>query len=425
MPKLLRYSALTLGGLIALSAIGLFIVNRDEAPPDVSDLSPRIVTVPPEENAYLILQSLAADLVALPKHADYDAALMRLQKDDEWSITDAELVIRHADPIWPRFDAVSGIAGYVDSEPTVVFKRHPYLSGLNKLWELAFIRARLAAETKGPDRTLALALSAQAKALHISDAGGTLVDTVVGIGMYAVAHQNLQELMMKNAASNEALRRCIEELEKNRMSATGLADTFKTAYHLAPAEIEAMRRRHGSESGLFDLDLPRGAQWLYKPNQTARIHAQHIRGLIAVIDQPYRQIQHAKPKTPSPFLFAEIPTPDNAYGKAFVEMIPGTYTSILKSRLRTQTNVSVSQAWIAATLFKRAHGNLPDSLEQLVPDYFPAVPRDYFTGEGIRYSPAARTVWSAGENDLVLTSDDQEIPPRAIALKLNPPATAP
>lgn len=420
MPKLLRYFALTLGGIIALSAIGLFIATRDEAAPDIADLTPRIITVPPEENAYLILQALAADFVALPKHADYDAASRRLQAENGWSITDAELVVHRADPIWPRFDAVSGITGYVDSEPTVVFKRRPYISGLNKLWELAFIRNKLAAEKEGPDRALALALSTQRKALHVSDAGGTLVDTVVGIGMYAIAHQSLQELIMKNNASAAALGHCIDELEKCRMSESGLADSFKTVYHVAPAEIESMRSRHGSESSLWDLDLPRGAQWLYKPNQTARIHAEQIRALIAVIDQPHWKIKNAQPNTASPFLFAKIPTPDNAYGKAFVEMVPSVYASILKSRLRVQTTVSVSQAWIAATLFERIHGNLPDSLEQLVPEYFPTVPRDYFTGEAIRYSPAARTVWSAGENDLVLTSSDQEIPSRAIAMKLKP-----
>ena len=49
-----------------------------------------------------------------------------------------------------------------------------------------------------------------------------------------------------------------------------------------------------------------------------------------------------------------------------------------------------------------ATSHLPATLEALVPDYLPAVPRDPFDGQPFRYSAEKRIVYSVGEN---LTDD--------------------
>jgi len=422
MWKFIHYFLAGLAAFIILAGVGLFIVTRDEAPPYVADLTPRALAVPPEENAHLILKKLAAEFVTLPKDETYNAALERLHDDGTWMLTDAILVTRHADSIWGRFDAAEGLAQSELQPPSSTVKSYRYVSDLNKLWDVELIRIKLTTQTVGPDEALSLALLAQKRALHISDAGGTLIDTMVGIGLYAAAHESLVAIVTKNPRiSSDSLRRCIDLLEKNRMSATAFADSLKTGYSHLPSEIEDMRKTHATESDFFGEDLPWGSQWLYKRNQTTRLLAQHTHRLIEAIDRPYWEIKSASQGTESPFLFAKVPTPDNAYGKYFVNLISPAYGSVLKSRLKVQTRVSVTQAWIALTLFERKNGHLPNSLVLLVPDYLPEIPRDYFTGEALRYSSMARTVWSAGENNLIIESADQKIPERAIALKLPRP----
>lgn len=424
MAKLIRYCALTLGGLIASGVIGLFVTTRDEAPPDVSDLAPRPLTLPPEENAHLILRKLAAEFVALPKDEAYDAALKRLTGENGWSIADASLVVRSADSLWPQFDAATGQAQSDVALLSQLGKSRSYISDLNKLWEVIEIRIKLTTQTIGPDEGLALALIAHKRALHVTNAGGDYVDMVVGVGVYASAQHELMEILTKAAPSSDAMRRCIGMLEEIRIPAAACADSLKTGYAHMPEEIEDMRRAHGTEDDFFGDDLPWGAQWLYKPNQTKRMAADLTRNLIGAIDQPYWVIKQVSQPIASPVLFAKVPTPDNAYGKFFMEMVPGALGSTLKVRLKVQTRVSVAQAWMSATLYERENGRLPDSLDQLVPEYFPVVPRDYFTGETVCYSAAARAVWSAGENELVLTSSNEEIPNHAIAMKLSPQISA-
>ena len=47
-----------------------------------------------------------------------------------------------------------------------------------------------------------------------------------------------------------------------------------------------------------------------------------------------------------------------------------------------------------------ARGDLPESLEELVPEYLPAVPVDRTDGNLVRYAKRLRAVWILGEENL-------------------------
>lgn len=83
---------------------------------------------------------------------------------------------------------------------------------------------------------------------------------------------------------------------------------------------------------------------------------------------------------------ATVPTLTNAISKGFVSLIQ-------RSMLETD---------IALQRYQKRHGRFPDSLEALVPDFLPAVPRDAIDGRPLRYRPAPEgsrpLLWSVGEN---------------------------
>ena len=79
-------------------------------------------------------------------------------------------------------------------------------------------------------------------------------------------------------------------------------------------------------------------------------------------------------------------------------MIPEENPGELRVRPNEQSRISVTAAFLALLIYHREHGNLPPTLDALVPDYLPAVPRDYFDGQPIRYSRELRAVWSVHEN---------------------------
>ena len=75
---------------------------------------------------------------------------------------------------------------------------------------------------------------------------------------------------------------------------------------------------------------------------------------------------------------------------------------------------SLLQVLIAAKAHQDVHGTLPESLEAMVPDFLPRVPRDAHAGGPLGYSREARAVWSAGE-DFVPASAHPEPDPRNAA----------
>ena len=70
-------------------------------------------------------------------------------------------------------------------------------------------------------------------------------------------------------------------------------------------------------------------------------------------------------------------------------MMFGIYDSAHRTYLRSEALLRCAAAAIAIKLYEADHGKRPDTLEQLVPDYLPAVPLDPFstTGEPIKYKP--------------------------------------
>lgn len=78
----------------------------------------------------------------------------------------------------------------------------------------------------------------------------------------------------------------------------------------------------------------------------------------------------------------------------------------LDRRLIQQSTISANEAYLALALYQREHRELPATLDALVPDYLPAVPRDYFDGAPIRYSRDFRAVWSVGSHHFTVTSAD-------------------
>lgn len=311
MSRLLRNSAFILAGFIALSVVTLFIVTRDEAPPDIADLAPRPLAVHPEENALILLRKLAAEFDALTQDAAYITTLATLDDETAWTTNDALHFIRETDFAWARFDALPR-ASQSDAAFSAEINRPFHGAGLNKLWMAALARLKLTARTKGADEAISLALNARSKALIVTDAGGTMIDMIIGMGLYSTAHDALVALLTSTTPSSISLRQAIVRLEEDRPSIAGCAESFKTTFHRMPTEIENMRRRHDSDGW---MDLPSGAQWLYKPNQTSRVSAEHIRGFIQAIDQPHSKIGAFIPKTKSPFLSLECPRPTTPSGK--------------------------------------------------------------------------------------------------------------
>jgi hypothetical protein len=98
------------------------------------------------------------------------------------------------------------------------------------------------------------------------------------------------------------------------------------------------------------------------------------------------------------------------YGRYLAAVAFPTVGQTRITAANAESRVSLLRAAVALRLYSLDHdGALPSTLHELVPEYLPAVPRDYADNGEIRYSRDARALWSVGVNDLQITKPDQEI----------------
>ncbi|MFN7141546.1 MAG: hypothetical protein ACK4UN_19635, partial [Limisphaerales bacterium] len=90
----------------------------------------------------------------------------------------------------------------------------------------------------------------------------------------------------------------------------------------------------------------------------------------------------------------------NAIGQIFTSMIFPAYDSFFVRKCNEDSLLSAAQTMFALRTFKDQHGRLPEKLEELVPHYLPALPRDGFDGKPLKYSAEKRILYSVGK-DLV------------------------
>ena len=62
----------------------------------------------------------------------------------------------------------------------------------------------------------------------------------------------------------------------------------------------------------------------------------------------------------------------------------------------SRSQASAIQVLIALKCHEMKTGALPESLDELVPEYFKSVPLDYFDGSPIKYAPDKRLVYCVG-----------------------------
>ena len=80
-------------------------------------------------------------------------------------------------------------------------------------------------------------------------------------------------------------------------------------------------------------------------------------------------------------------------------------SDVILSCERTRAKFRSAVACVAAMRYRNDHGNWPETLEALVPEYLPSVPLDPFTGKHVRYKITGTgiTAYSIGQN---LADDD-------------------
>jgi hypothetical protein len=83
-------------------------------------------------------------------------------------------------------------------------------------------------------------------------------------------------------------------------------------------------------------------------------------------------------------------------GMDTIEFSPETWQGYFYRICLFHTYADAVKTAIAIELYNKREGKFPDTLDQLLPTYLAAMPRDYFDGQPLRYAPDKKWIYSIG-----------------------------
>ncbi len=421
-PKLPRWALVLIGltaAIILLFASSCVYLSLDEPPQDASDLLLTYRNIPESENAYALLVTLGQKVPDPFAELD-DQSEERLESIQRGEVWDSELVnrlLQDTKHLWQDLDnalsAPYSQARQLHSYADVI----PEVGQFRRLTQLARIRAIQLAHEGAPMEGIALLETLVHLGHTLQNSQGVIITWLTGSAIKSDAMKSLVLIAKDFTPSNSSLTNTISTLESQSTSASSLNDSFKTEYHVLAKTVIELKKGRADEIGyILEVKDTRFIQAIarlpmaLKVNKTLRIYAEHLRQVNDLTDTDHQTVEQAEVSKEFWKYTKSFPNPDNCMGRILLAIITPTYEGVIGARFREESRISATRAFLALRAYQQDHdGELPPTLNVLVPDYLSSVPLDYYDREPIRYSPEFRAIWSLGQKgDYTVTSLDQE-----------------
>ncbi len=259
--------------------------------------------------------------------------------------------------------------------------------------------------------------------LMVRDARGPLIDYLIGIAGMGMSEEAMRQMAARAEVEAGQVRAWLGVLSSVEPWGDSYAHTLKNEASLVLRLLsdhtagEAAESRWGGAVVVAVAKTRVLFPLIYKRNITVGIYADHVRHQLGVPELKMADLlKQSRGLSGCPHCDGLLEDwwrrPYNLYGQVLVSMVAPSFSSISQTRLNSFSRTSLTRTFLALRLWHLERGALPERLDELVPEYLPAVPVDYVDGAPIRYSRELGVVWSAGEKNLVISAADQEIHPR-------------
>jgi len=401
--------------IIFACCMALMIAGRDIAPPDISDLIPKISAAPVEQNAYTHLIATANSLV-LPD----DLSVITGHSDEQVENNEMSAIIAKNLP------AISLI------DKALKFDRcqAPELGNaadLDKFYQIGVLleaRAGHYRRTEQLDRSTKACTSLLRIGDLIHSDARNLSAYGTGITLLQTGLEQARLIAGCTAASLSDLKLLADALAALRPLDQGLTRAVQFQFQTVADAIEKFRSTGLSlEKRISDSDgipfILRKTTWfpgyLFKENETKQTLAQLYRDTIHNIPFVYADMNLYHPEeylglTGSKTSFVLRP---NFVGRIFYAFTTPEFSTFLEGKCQMEGSVRATQLVVAIKAFQKTTGVLPDRLSSLCPAYLQTVPLDPFDGLPFRYSRSKEIIYSVGK-DLLDSGGSTEIPPGEI-----------
>jgi hypothetical protein len=403
-PPLHRRPWVVVGGiaLLALGLLGYFYFS-DDPPSDDSDLMPSPAPTDEPNNPLAVFcremgkhnlddwsRTLPREVKDLAREHDAKLEAYLSSHAAEQGIFNALMQSEPTSWRWPGVDASL-------SSKTDLGCLSPCLEYVNLLARGRVLRLAWAGKHR----------EASEEALKAVRFGNGLVKTDGPMlhHLMAVTIQRIGEDLVKAAVVDATDMSLLTEVQES------LASLEVSSKQVARVlRIEYLFGKNSPASTTEELELMGLGEWeriavryVMLPNRTQAEHAQRIRRVVRALEQDWAQAMLACDAIDEEFAQAreskvKLLSAPNLGGKFVGFRSWGSAGGLIRKSCGVTAMHRMTVAMLALRRFEGKHGRLPATLEELVPEFLPAVPVDPFDGKPLRWKPDEMWVYSVSGN---------------------------
>jgi len=390
----MKRAAVTLGLLvlaIVLPIAGWIAFHLDDPPIDDADLRIAYPALSDHENGALLMDALAAR-VQWPEKGEASEHAKALLEGKAWDESLAQELLAKNEGLLSEAERIVG-ANRIQVRARAPFDWMELNQGWNWCRVTSVYALRAIAGAKRGNLEDALEDIARmlrfARALESAEQADTTLLVYAGCTRRQ-ARRALGSVLESTRPDAKASLRWTRELDALRP----LSSSWKVAFAEDYVHMSAVFRTPPPE----DWDVPEGPWWLpdryvFKPNATDRIYAEHTRRLQRwserpCFDAPFPALIPSRGEQRKYLLSA------NPGGKiSFATSLPYSLQTA-DHRCRIESDHAALVALVAIRAYQVEHDALPRKLDALVPSYRDHLPRDGFDGAPLRYGARERLMWT-------------------------------
>jgi hypothetical protein len=406
-------------GLLLFALLGIVFIPWDVAKPEAPDLDPplRSPALPAAENAFTHFEE-AGKLVVKNFSARYPDGTPRdfdslfdttgLDGQPGWNLAFADEVIQANAATFAELE--KGVACRDYQPPSISPKESirwlQSQKNLVQLLSLKSLRAQRCGDYTGAGKTGLQGL----RFGQLATTNNTvLIEWLVGIALQQISLARLEMLVADAKTPEPVLQEILNTL--NQLKPQGIADDFRNAMRGEYCQARQLDLRASVRQWLKEELLPfmgmeipmayrfAGIPYACKPNMTLAITIDYQRAVIANADRPYAKVNldfPSKPVMPATIWekIAFYAKPNSIGNIWFTQNM--VLEKALTKKCRLQAYIAGLHLKIALRLYELKHGELPATLNALVPEYLPEIPQDPYDGQPLRYSKAEKKIWAIG-----------------------------
>ena len=386
-----------IGVFILLTFLGFvyFIFRfRDIPRVDDSDLLLSKVEIPKEENAYYFLKE-AVSKIYIPN--DKIKVIDDIVYKNAWDKEFVEELLEKNKDVFEIFEKATeyNYFQFPDFDPisysSLSSKSKNFALRLSDLSKLVIIKSKYLIK-EGKEKEALDLIFGLIKIGHMIKEGFIHDSIIYSFGAQTKKYglKALIEAVPYLYLSKEESKNYINRLKNFKGNKEGLIRAIKGDYMNFLKEKEVVEENLKNEFKKNNFiarfinfpDYIIFAYFSYKPNETKKLIADLYRD---VIDKANKDCYEIK---------IEKLLPENLIGKMIYDKKIANVYKLIEIKCLETLYIEAAKTLLALKAYKIENGNLPKSLEELVPEYFSSIPKDPFDGKALKYSPKEKIIYS-------------------------------